>query len=301
MNTVDLALEAVDRAVHDGDVVEHGGVVDEIARREVVGAVDDHVPAVGEDAVDVLGGEALLVGHDLDVGVQRLDRALRRVGLPLAERLGRVRDLALQVRRVDAVVVDDAEPADAGGCEIEGGGGAEAAGADEQHARVEQLELTFVADLGNQQVPAVARPLLGVEHARQLRREAVALPVGVAAGERDDVLVAELLERLRGERGAVAGLAVEDDRLRAVGGGALDARLEVPARHVDRAGEVAFAPLVRLADVDEERRLGGVEELAGAHGVHLLDLGLDLLQQLAVGRHDFQKYSGLPAGYAGAR
>jgi len=54
------------------------------------------------------------------------------------------------------------------------------------------------------------------------------------------------------------------------------------------AGIVALAPLVRLADVDEERRLGGIEELAGAHGVHLLDLGLDLLQQLAVARHDFQ-------------
>src|SRR5579884_3116546 len=49
-----LALEAVDRAVHDRDVVPDGRVVDEVARREVVGAVDDHVPALVEDAVDVL-------------------------------------------------------------------------------------------------------------------------------------------------------------------------------------------------------------------------------------------------------
>ena len=64
MEDRDLALEAVDRAVDDRDVVPDRGVVDEVARGEVVGAVDDHVPAVGEDALDVLGGEALLVGDD---------------------------------------------------------------------------------------------------------------------------------------------------------------------------------------------------------------------------------------------
>jgi hypothetical protein len=164
---------------------------------------------------------------------------------------------------------------DACGGEIEGSGRAEAARADQEHARVEQLQLPFLADLGDQQVAAVAGALLAVEDARELRGEAVALPVGEPAGERDDVLVAELFERLRRERRPVAGLAVEDDRLRPIGCGALDARLEVPARHVHRAGEVPLAPLVLLADVDEERRLERAEELVGARRVHLLDLGLD--------------------------
>ena len=56
----DLALEAEDRAVDDRDAVPHRGVVQEVAGREVVGAVDDHVPALGEDAVDVLGRQSLL-------------------------------------------------------------------------------------------------------------------------------------------------------------------------------------------------------------------------------------------------
>ena len=60
----DLALEAEDRAVHDRDAAPHGGVVHEVARREVVGAVDDDVPAVAEDAVDVLRGEPLLERDD---------------------------------------------------------------------------------------------------------------------------------------------------------------------------------------------------------------------------------------------
>src|SRR5256885_337955 len=59
---------------------------------------------------------------------------------------------------------------------------------------------------------AVARALLRVEDARELRRKAVALPVREAARERDDVLVTELLECLRREGRPVAGLAVEDDR-----------------------------------------------------------------------------------------
>ena len=67
-----LALEAVDRAVDDGDAAPHGRVVDEVPRREVVGAVDDQVPAVVEDPVDVLRGQALAVGDDVDVGVERL-------------------------------------------------------------------------------------------------------------------------------------------------------------------------------------------------------------------------------------
>ena len=156
----DLALEAEDRAVDDRDPAPHGRVVHEVARREVVGAVDDHVPAVGEDPVDVLGGEPLLERHDLHVGVERLERPLRGADLRLAEPVGRVHDLALQVRLVDDVGVDDAERADAGGCEVERRGRAEPAGADEQDARVEQALLPFLADLGDEQVAAVARALL---------------------------------------------------------------------------------------------------------------------------------------------
>src|SRR4029078_348567 len=48
-----LALEAEDRAVHHRESAPDRGVVHEVARREVVGAVDDHVPAGLEDPLDV--------------------------------------------------------------------------------------------------------------------------------------------------------------------------------------------------------------------------------------------------------
>ena len=69
-------------------------------------------------------------------------------------------DLALEVRLVDDVGVDDPERADARGGEVERRGRAEPAGADEEDARVEDALLAVLADLGDQQVTAVARALL---------------------------------------------------------------------------------------------------------------------------------------------
>ena len=106
----------------------------------------------------------------------------------------RVRDLPLQVRLVDDVGVDDPERADAGRSEVERRGGAEAAGADQEDLRVEQLQLALLADLGDQDVTRVAGALLGRERARQHDLAAVSLPVGDAADQRVHVLVAELLE-----------------------------------------------------------------------------------------------------------
>ena len=94
------------------------------------------------------------------------ERLLRRVDLALADAVHVVEDLALQVRRVDDVHVDDAERADARGGEVERGGRAEAAGAEEQHAALEQLLLAGLTDLGEQDVAAVAVALLGGERLR---------------------------------------------------------------------------------------------------------------------------------------
>ena len=136
----------------------------------------------------------------------------------VADAVGGVDDLALQVGEVDDVVVDDPERADARGGEVERGRRAEAARAEQQHLRVEQLLLALEADLRDEQVARVALALLGGERARDLDLVAAVLPQRDAAGHRLDVLVAEqLLQRVGGERGAVAGRAVEDHALRAVG------------------------------------------------------------------------------------
>src|SRR5207302_3643629 len=107
----DLALESEDRAVYDRYAMFHRRVVQEIARGEVVGPIDHEVVAL-DDPVDVRGREALLVADDLHVRVQRLERALRGRDLRLADAIGRVQDLSLQIGEIDDIGVDDAEGAD---------------------------------------------------------------------------------------------------------------------------------------------------------------------------------------------
>ena len=69
-------------------------------------------------------------------------------------------DLALQVGDVDDVEVDDADGAHAGRREVEHRRRAEAAGADEEHAGVQQPGLAVRADLRDEQVARVALLLL---------------------------------------------------------------------------------------------------------------------------------------------
>ena len=106
----------------------------------------------------------------------------------------------------------------------------------------------------------------------------------------DHVDVAELLQRLRGERRTRATGAVHDDLALAVGHERLEARLEIVARRQKVTRDVSFLPLVGRAYVDEERRRVRVEALVGVDRGDLLDLLADAGQKLLyVGTF---KYSG---------
>jgi hypothetical protein len=75
--------------VDDRDVGRDRRVVEDVAGLERVGPVEDHVVA-GDDPLDVLGDEHLLVGDDLDLRVERVDRLPRRLDLALADPVGGV-------------------------------------------------------------------------------------------------------------------------------------------------------------------------------------------------------------------
>ena len=112
-------------------------VVERVARLERVGPVEDDV-VVGDETLDVLLGQHLVVADDPHVRVEGADRGGRRFGLLDADPVGRMDDLALEVRLVDDVEVDDPDRADPRRGEVEGRRRAEAAGADEEHLRAEQ-------------------------------------------------------------------------------------------------------------------------------------------------------------------
>src|SRR5690606_28684214 len=188
-----LSLELEDAPVDVDLVHEDAGVVHEVARREVVAAVDDDV-VVLEEALDVLRGHALAVADHLDVRIEAFERELRRLDLRHADAVLAVEDLSLQVRAVDDVVVDDPYRADAGRCEIIRDRRAEPAGADAQDLRVEQLRLPFLTDLGKEEMTAVALDLIGAELPVGNPVVAGTLPGAEAAAHGDDVLVTHLAE-----------------------------------------------------------------------------------------------------------
>ena len=123
-----------------------------------------------------------------------------------------VQDLPLQVALVDHVGVDDPERADPGGRQVVGGGRSQAAGPDDEHFGIEQLQLPLLPHLGNQHVPAVALLLRWGEITRHHKLEAGVLPGAKAALQRGHTLEAHLLEGFGGEGRAIAGGAIGDDR-----------------------------------------------------------------------------------------
>ena len=174
-----------------------------------------------------------------------------------------MQDLALQVGLVHEVVVHDPDPAAPGRGQVERSGRAEAARADDQHLRGEELLLTRDPDFGDQDVTAVALALGVVEAARMLDRKPGLCPADDATCERENAITV-FREGFRRAQRPVPVRAVEEDRLLAMGGEPLG---EGTHRDVQGAGEPARLELPFLADVDEERWIVAAQQLLSARGV----------------------------------
>ena len=139
-------------------------------------------------------------------------------------------------------------------------------------------------------MPAVARAALGVERARELGRQAVPLPVDVAADEVADVGVAELLERARRERGAVAGRAVDDDR-RGRGRGR-PTRFATRGSRAARAARRGCGPRPTRRARARRRRRARRPRGGFARSRSRRSRTAPASEQVAVARHCFKKDSG---------
>ena len=165
-----LSLEAEDAAVDVRLPEQHARVVDEIARREIVGAVDDDVVRLEE-----LRARSPTTAPSRSVststfGIDRREPILRRRELRPADVGRAVQDLPLQVAEVDDVEVDDADA-----CRRRPRRDTCATGEPSPPAPMQstfaglQLALTVDADLRHDQVAAVALDLLVRQLWRQLR------------------------------------------------------------------------------------------------------------------------------------
>ena len=203
------------------------------------------------------------------------------LGLPI--QLSLCSNLALQVTEVYIVEINDTQRADARRGQVQRGRRAQAACADQQYPGSQQLELAFLAHIGQQGVAAVANFLVAGQHLRDLDRQAGALPAAEAADQRLDVFVAHFLHVAGRQRRAHAASAVEDDGRLALEGILLDAQLQKAARDEDGARHVALLELVALADVHHQRldaiaqpfveRLGrSLDDLAFGQGYQLVTI-----------------------------
>jgi hypothetical protein len=93
---------------------------------------------------------------DVDVGIEIADALARGLDLRAADVGRAVEDLAMEVREIDVVEVDEADPADARRGEIRRDGAAEASGADNEDGGGAEPVLPFESDLGERDLPGVA-------------------------------------------------------------------------------------------------------------------------------------------------
>ena len=150
-----LAVEPEDRAVDVRLAQEHARVVDQVAGREVVSPVHDHV-VFGENLQRVATIDRMLVADDVQVGVDGLQLLLGAGDLGPADVGREVDDLALEVRDVDDVEIDQPDRANPGRGQVERQRRAQPAGADAEDLRSLEPLLPLHRHLGHDQVAGIA-------------------------------------------------------------------------------------------------------------------------------------------------
>src|SRR5579872_220227 len=151
----DLSVKTKDRTINVGFAFQHARIVDEVARFEAIGAVDDDVVQAHEIAsVRCIEARGDRIGGNERIDLAHALRGNLRFGLADVTR-GEDR-LTLQIAFIHRVVVHDADSSDARGGKILEHRRAEAACADAEHTRSGQSLLSCDADFRNQQMPAIS-------------------------------------------------------------------------------------------------------------------------------------------------
>src|SRR2546422_1366632 len=191
-----LTFKPENRPVDVRFVQEDGRIIHEVPCREVVRPIDDHV-VVAQDVQRVVGRQSGLVGLHVDVRIDLRDPFFRDLDLLAPDVLRPIEHLALEIRLVDHVEVDDPEAADAGRAQILRERDPEAPRANDQGGRLFELQLPCHPDLREDQVPRVPLDFRGREDVLPLRDEAVHQGEGTARDARDNRDRVALVQRRR--------------------------------------------------------------------------------------------------------
>src|SRR4030095_5057969 len=104
-----------------------------------------------------------------------------------------VKDLPLQVRLIDDVVVDQSNRAHAGSGKIDASRGAQSSSSNQENFALQKFELSRFADLWNSQMAAVSRHLIFSDFLRSHERHTIVLPVVKAPLHGVDIRIAQVL------------------------------------------------------------------------------------------------------------
>ena len=278
----DHSFELKDRAVDIRLFQEITGVIDQIAGVEVVRAIH-HQIVVPQDLDDILHRQTEGVRDDLHVRVQGLKGLPRGVHLGPTHVLGLVENLALEVRELDMVRINDSKGPDPGGGEIECRGGAEPSGPDAEDLRQEKSLLPPLPHLGEHEVAAVSLDLLGCQGGLLDEGIVQHLPTLKPTDQGGDVFVTELLERLGREERAEAREAIEDERGLRIRNGLGNLEFQESPTDGDRRRDQPLpAPLVGVPDVNQQEFFAGLELFLEVLAGDLRNDLASLCQQLAV-------------------
>src|SRR5690606_32704922 len=176
----------------------------------------------------------------------------------------------------------DPERTDTGCRQIEGGGGAETTGTDQQDGGIEQSLLALFTDFGEEEMSVVADPLVGGEPSGLGPASALVLPPIEASRHGPDPGISHFLEAGSRQQAALATGAVQDHRRVTVGYLGLDAALEHPPRQEEGTGDGPGGVLLGFADVDDCDCAQAIFDLGR---LHLGNRAPGRLDELQVGRH----------------
>ena len=151
----DLPVELADGTVHVHLVQPHAGVVNEVARAEIVAAVH-HDVVVGNEAFGVLRGEPLVPGFHADVGVEGLQAQLGLFGFGESDFRFAVEHLPLEVGLAHGIVVNQSDGAHSGTGQVKGDGRTQSAHSHDEYAGLFQKELSCLAYFVEQNLSVVA-------------------------------------------------------------------------------------------------------------------------------------------------
>ena len=201
-----LPFKAKNRAIHIGLVQQHTGVIDQIARGEIIRAVDNDV-VFAEQIESIRAGQARLVGVDANRRIHASQAFFGGLNFGPPDVARGKCDLPLEIGVIDDVEINDPEPPYACRGQIKPQRRAQPARADHEHLGFGQLELPVHAHFGHDQMAAVALNFLLGKCAPSVRNS------GRAGNDRHDGSPSDpLYFRAAGDRGHNA------DRIAVFGG-----------------------------------------------------------------------------------